>query len=66
MELALSDDDVRRIVASGKMAVLLGIEFGFDQVGSSTQYYGVEHRNHDKFRNIKPVKRRLARGESTD
>lgn len=33
MELALSSADVRRIVASGKMAVLLGIESGFDQDG---------------------------------
>lgn len=33
MELALSAADVRRIVASGKMAVLLGIEAGFDQDG---------------------------------
>ena len=33
MELALSSADVRRIVASRKMAVLLGIESGFDQDG---------------------------------
>ena len=33
MELALTATDVRRIVASGKMAVLLGIESGFDQEG---------------------------------
>ena len=33
MELALTGADVRRIVASGKMAVLLGIESGFDQDG---------------------------------
>jgi membrane dipeptidase len=33
MELALSAVDVRRIVASGKMAVILGIEAGFDQDG---------------------------------
>jgi membrane dipeptidase len=33
MELALTSADVRRIVASGKMAVLLGIESGFDQDG---------------------------------
>src|SRR5262245_50881670 len=31
MELALTSADVRRIVASGRMAVLLGIESGFDQ-----------------------------------
>lgn len=36
MELALSGADVRRIVASGKMAVLLGIESGFDQDGDIT------------------------------
>src|SRR6478609_209592 len=30
MELALTSSDVRRIVASGKMAVILGIESGFD------------------------------------
>ena len=33
MELALSASDVRRIVASGKLAVMLGIEAGFDQEG---------------------------------
>jgi membrane dipeptidase len=33
MELALSAGDVRRIVASGKLAVILGIEAGFDQEG---------------------------------
>ena len=33
MELALTSADVRRIVASGKLAVLLGIESGFDQDG---------------------------------
>jgi membrane dipeptidase len=33
MELALTSADVRRIVASGKMAVLLSIESGFDQEG---------------------------------
>ena len=33
MELALSATDVRRIVAIGKMAVILGIEAGFDQDG---------------------------------
>jgi membrane dipeptidase len=33
MELALTSADVRRIVASGRMAVLLGIESGFDQDG---------------------------------
>ncbi len=33
MELALTAADVRRIVASGKMVVLLGIESGFDQDG---------------------------------
>jgi len=33
MELALTSADVRRIVASGKMAVILGIESGFDQEG---------------------------------
>jgi membrane dipeptidase len=33
MELALTSADVRRIAASGKMAVLLGIESGFDQDG---------------------------------
>jgi membrane dipeptidase len=33
MELALGSADVRRIVASGKMAVLLSIEAGFDQEG---------------------------------
>jgi hypothetical protein len=33
MELALTAADVRRIVASGKMAVILGIEAGFDQDG---------------------------------
>jgi membrane dipeptidase len=33
MELALTAADVRRIVASGKMAVILGIEAGFDQEG---------------------------------
>jgi membrane dipeptidase len=33
MELALSSADVRRIVRSGKMAVLLGIEGGWDQDG---------------------------------
>jgi membrane dipeptidase len=33
MELALTADDVRRIAAKGKMAVMLGIEAGFDQDG---------------------------------
>lgn len=33
MEVALTAADVRRIVASGKMAVILGIESGFDQEG---------------------------------
>jgi membrane dipeptidase len=33
MELALTSADVRRIVASGKVAVILGIESGFDQEG---------------------------------
>ena len=33
MELALTSSDVRRIVASGKTAVLLSIESGFDQEG---------------------------------
>jgi membrane dipeptidase len=33
MELAFTSADVRRIVASGKMAVILGIESGFDQEG---------------------------------
>lgn len=33
MELALTSADVRRIVASGKMAVMLSIEAGFDQEG---------------------------------
>lgn len=33
MELALTSADVRRIVASGKLAVMLGIESGFDQDG---------------------------------
>lgn len=33
MELALTSADVRRIVASGKLAVILGIESGFDQEG---------------------------------
>jgi membrane dipeptidase len=33
MEIALSSADVRRITASGKMAVILGIEAGFDQEG---------------------------------
>src|SRR6185436_5290200 len=33
MELALTSADVRRIVASGKMAVILSIEAGFDQDG---------------------------------
>ena len=33
MELALSTADVRRIVGSGKMAVILGIEGGFDMEG---------------------------------
>ena len=33
MELALTAADVRRITASGKMAVILGIESGFDQEG---------------------------------
>ena len=33
MELALTSADVRRIVTSGKMAVILGIESGFDQEG---------------------------------
>ena len=33
MELALTSADVRRIVASGKTAVLLGVEAGFDQDG---------------------------------
>jgi Zn-dependent dipeptidase, microsomal dipeptidase homolog len=32
-ELALSGADVRRIVANGKLAVVLGIEAGFDQDG---------------------------------
>jgi membrane dipeptidase len=33
MEVALSSADVRRIVVSGKMAVILAIESGFDQEG---------------------------------
>jgi membrane dipeptidase len=33
MEMALSGADVRRIVASGKMAVILSMEAGFDQEG---------------------------------
>src|SRR5215469_152900 len=33
MGLALTSADVRRIVANGKLAVLLGIESGFDQDG---------------------------------
>ena len=33
MELALSATDVKRIVASGKLALILGIEAGFDQDG---------------------------------
>lgn len=33
MELALTSADVRRIVAKGKLAVLLGVEAGFDQDG---------------------------------
>jgi membrane dipeptidase len=33
MELALTAADVRRIVANGKLAVILGIESGFDQEG---------------------------------
>jgi len=33
MELALTSADVRRIVAKGKLAVILGIESGFDQEG---------------------------------
>ena len=33
MELALTSADVRRIVASGKLAVMLSIEAGFDQEG---------------------------------
>jgi len=33
MELALTAADVRRIVAAGKLAVVLGIESGFDQEG---------------------------------
>jgi len=33
MELALSASDVRRIVANGKFAVILGVEAGFDQDG---------------------------------
>jgi membrane dipeptidase len=33
MELALSSADVRRIVRSGKLAVILGIEGGFDMEG---------------------------------
>jgi membrane dipeptidase len=33
MELALTSADVRRIVARGKMAVMLSIEAGFDQEG---------------------------------
>ena len=33
MELALTAADVRRIVASGKLAVILSIESGFDQEG---------------------------------
>lgn len=33
MELALTSDDVRRIVADGKMAQLLGLEGGFDMEG---------------------------------
>jgi membrane dipeptidase len=33
MELALTAADVRRIAAKGKMAVMLGIEAGFDQDG---------------------------------
>lgn len=33
MELALTSADVRRIIADGKLAVILGIESGFDQDG---------------------------------
>src|SRR5437870_4660472 len=33
MELALTASDVRRIVTSGKFAVILGVEAGFDQDG---------------------------------
>ena len=33
MELALTASDARRIVAGGKMAIILGIESGFDQEG---------------------------------
>jgi membrane dipeptidase len=33
MELALTSADVRRIVASGRLAVIIGIESGFDQEG---------------------------------
>ncbi|MEO8100373.1 MAG: membrane dipeptidase [Acidobacteriota bacterium] len=33
MELALTSTDVRRIIASGKLAAVLGIEAGFDQEG---------------------------------
>src|ERR1700730_8940672 len=33
MEVALTSADVRRIVASGKLAVILGMEAGFDQDG---------------------------------
>ena len=33
MELALSSADVRRITASGKLAVILSVEAGFDQEG---------------------------------
>src|ERR1051326_1352107 len=33
MELALTSADVRRIAASGKLAVILSIEAGFDQEG---------------------------------
>lgn len=33
MELALTSADVRRVVASGKLAVMLSIEAGFDQEG---------------------------------
>jgi membrane dipeptidase len=33
MEVALTAADVRRIVAAGKMAVILGVESGFDQEG---------------------------------
>ena len=43
MELALTSDDARRIVAKGKLAVILGIEAGFDQEGD-LDILGIMHR----------------------